>query len=290
MAETINIGYYFVAIIDIVGQRGILEQLDSLPRSDAENKRIAGLLEETSQYVKELRKQFNDYFMITKKPTGLLDHLPPEQRAFLEQRKQSTIWYRGFSDSYIITVPCWYEARPGVHIGDVYQCLYGICALAVWALAKKKPFRGAVEVHLGTEIDKQEVYGPVTVRVYNLESKEAKYPRVIVGEGLLNHLSGVEKICLGDLDGRHTLINIKNCRELITTDIDGKPILDFMGKGVKSVPFEGQSQLVSDAYHFVVSQEKWFLKSGNDHLRVYYSKLRTYCESRLSLWGINPLK
>lgn len=290
MAETINIGYYFVAIIDIVGQRDKLEQLISLPRSAAEIKHTKRLLQETSQYVKELRKQFNSFFFAKRKPTGLLDHLSPEQRKFLEQRKQKIIWCKGFSDSYVITIPCWYEARPGVHIGSIYECLYGLSTLSVWALAMHKPIRGGVEIHLGTEIEKQEVYGPVTVRAYNLESEKAKYPRVVIGEGLLNHLNGVEKRCLNDLDGQHTLINIKNCRELITTDIDGRPILDFMGEGVKSVPFEGQSQVVSDAYHFVISQENRFLEAGNDHLGMYYSKLRAYCESRLSLWGINPLK
>ena len=290
MVETISIGYYFVAIIDIVGQRDKLEQLVSLPRSAAEIKHTKRLLEETSQYVKELRKQFNTFLFATRKPTGLLDHLSPEQRKFLEQRKQNIIWGKGFSDSYVMTIPCWYEARPGVHIGSIYECLYGISALSVWALAMNKPIRGGVEIHLGTEIEKQEVYGPVTVRAYNLESKKAKYPCVIVGKGLLNHLDEVQKRCPDNLDGKHTLINIKNCRGLITKDADGKHILDFMGEGVKSVPFEGQSQIVSDAYNFVVSQEKQFLESGNDHLQVYYSKLRAYCESRLSLWGIKPLK
>ncbi len=290
MTETIDIGYYFVAFIDVVGQRDKLKQLLSLPRNDAEKKHIVSVLVDTSEYIKQLRKQFNDYFNAAAKPTGLLDRLTPEQRAWAEQRKQSIIWHRGFSDSYIMTVPCWYEARPGVHIGDIYSCLYGICALLVWALGMRKPFRGGVEIHLGTEVDKQEVYGPVTVRAYELESVEAKYPCVVVGEGLLNHLDDVQKRCLNDIDSKHTLVNINNCRKLITTDTAGKPILDFMGEGVRSLQEGITSQLVSIAYDFVVSQEKQLLEAGNDHLRGYYSQLRTYCESRLSLWGINPLK
>lgn len=288
MAETIHIDYYFIAIIDIVGQRDKLEQLVSLPRSEAERKQWIAILEETAQYVKELRKQFYDFFSSIRKSTGKLDSLPPEQRAFIEQRKQNIFWCKGFSDSYIITIPCSYESRPGVHIGSIYECLYGLSTLSLWALAMKNPIRGGVEIHLGTEIEKQEVYGPVTVRAYDLESKKAKYPRVVVGEGLLSHLDEVQNKCQDNLDGQHTLMNIKNCRGLITKDADGEHILDFMGEGVKSVPFEGQSEMVHDAYHFVVEQERQFMEQGKKHLKGYYSRLRTYCESRISLWDITP--
>ena len=288
MPKTINIGYYFVAFLDIVGQRDKLNQLISLPKNDAEKQRIVEVLIETSEYVKQLRAQFYDYFKATKKSTGLLVHLTPEKRKCVEQRKQSIIWHRGFSDSYIITIPCWYESRPGVHIIDIYSCLYGICALSLWSLAMKKPLRGGVEVHLGTEVDKQEVYGPAVVRAYELESKRAKYPCVAVGQGLLNHLDDVQNKCLDNLDGKHTLININNCRKLITTDIEGKPILDIMGEGVKSLPNTAVPYLVRDAYNFVIEQEKHFAESGNTELLERYSQLRKYCESRLPLWGIKP--
>lgn len=284
--------YYFVALIDIVGQRDKLNQLVKLSRNKAEKERIDILLSETSEYVKQLREQFNDFFRAASNPTGMLDTLAPAQREWAEQRKKSIIWRRGFSDSYVITIPCWYEARFGVHIGDICQCLHGLCALSLWSLVKEKPIRGGVDIHLGTVIDTQEVYGPVTARAYKLEAKEAKYPRIVVGEGLLSHLNEMKKLCPDNPDGRHTSINIDKCKEMITTDFDGKYILDFMGEGIKSLPDiqEFLSRMVHDAYRFVVKQEKQFRESGNTKLRVRYSRLRAYCESRLSLWGINPHK
>ena len=50
MAKTINIGYYFVAFIDIVGQRDKLKQLVSLPSNAAENEDVARILLETSWF------------------------------------------------------------------------------------------------------------------------------------------------------------------------------------------------------------------------------------------------
>ncbi len=287
MAKTVNIGYYFVAFIDIVGQRDKLNQLVSLPSTDAEKQNMARILLETSEYVKDLRGQFDALFNAAAKPTGLLDHLKPEQRAWVEKRKQTILWRRGFSDSYFMIVPCWYESSWGAHSLGIYGALFSICGLFIWALARKRPFRGAVEVGLGTEIGKEEVYGPVNVRVVELE-KDAGYPRVIVGDGLLNHLDDLERRCSDNLEGKHTRHSIQDCRTLITTDHTGRLILDPMGEGVKSVPGAVAPEMIEYAYKFVVSQEEYFSESDKK-LQGYYSHLRKYCESRLALWNISPI-
>jgi len=80
MSETIYIGYYFVAFIDIVGQWDKPKQLKKLPGNDVENRRVARILVETSEYVKELRRQFDTLFNASEKPTGLLDGLNTKQR------------------------------------------------------------------------------------------------------------------------------------------------------------------------------------------------------------------
>ncbi len=291
MAKTIYVGYYFVAFIDIVGQRDKLKQFVSLPRSVAENQNVARILLETSEYVKDLRGQFDTLFNAAAKPTGLLDHLKPDQRAWVEQRKQTILWRRGFSDSYFMTIPCWYESSWGVHSLSIWASLFSICGLFIWALARKKPFRGAVEVGLGTEISKEEVYGPINVRVSELE-KDAGYPRIIVGEGLLNHLNDIERRCGDNLEGRHTKQCIQDCRNLITTDPTdhaGTLILDPMGEAVKSVSGAVAPEMVEHAYKFVVSQERLFSESDKK-LHRYYSHLRKYCESRLAIWNLKPIR
>ncbi len=127
MSENIKIRYYLVAFIDIVGQRKKLKQLKKVPTSGAEINNVVDILVDTSEYVKHLRTQFDDYFNIKPAPTGLLDGLPSNKREWLEKRNQPNYWYRGVSDSFIITVPCFDDVVLfGKHVGDIYSCLYGI--------------------------------------------------------------------------------------------------------------------------------------------------------------------
>ena len=60
--KTVHLGYYFLAFIDVVGQREKLKQLTALPKNETERQEIAKTLVETSEYIKELRKQFASFF------------------------------------------------------------------------------------------------------------------------------------------------------------------------------------------------------------------------------------
>lgn len=294
MADSPNtafLGYYFVAFIDIVGQRDKLERLVSLPRNDAEVQNVRSLLSDTSEYVKDLRRQFDSFFAAASRPTGLLDSLTPEQRAWAERRKQDNPWRRGFSDSYFLTVPCFRESSWGAYSLGVYASLFSICGLFIWAMAMKRPFRGAVEVGLGTEIGTEEVYGPVTVRVVDLE-REAGYPRIMVGQGLMTHLDDLEQRCPNNLEGKHTKQCIRDCRSLIALDHTGKIILDPLGDGIRSVTRAASPvmvKMVRRAYEFVVEQEQ-SLRESDKTLHLRYTDLRQYCESRIEIWNIERIR
>ena len=287
MAEEIILGKYLIAFIDVIGQRSKLEQLVKLPQDEKEIKEAEELIFETSEHIKNLRKQFYDYFHASHTNTGLLDKYTPEQKAWFAERKTSHIWYKGFSDSFVITIPCIYDKRYGINILDIYNCLFGIGVLQLWSLVMEKPIRGGIEIHIGTEIETNEVYGPVVAKAYQLENYCAGYPRVLISEGLINHLKYYKIHCPKNMDGKHALINIKNCESLITKDNDSKYILDFIGEGIKSVHVDFSiSSMVDTAYHFVVSQQIHFKELGDTKLFKYYSDLRNYIETRLSIWDV----
>ncbi len=283
MNDSIKVGYYLVAFIDIVGQRDILRKMTSLPRDKNEEQYFITILQQSSEYVKELRRQFAEYYKSTSSNSSRLKGLPPERKKWYKERRSSITWYRGISDSYIITVPCFGDHRYGVHLDAVFSCLYGLAVLFLWALVKEKPFRGGIEIDLGTEISQQEVYGPVLLKSYELENKH--FPCIFVGEGLTGHLDRLKTNCPNNIDGRHTQINIDNCSKLITT-FKGNKMIDFMGEGVKSIPNAIVLPMIKDAYSYVLRAEEEFLKADNAHLKAYYEQLREYFEYRLPIWGL----
>lgn len=296
ISKIIPVGYYFVAFIDVVGQRDKLKQWTGLPKNSSENENIARTLLETSEYIKALRKQFNDYFEAASKPTGLLDQLNTQQRMWAELRNKHILWQHGFSDSYFIIVPCYYDWHDkylwGSHINTIYACLFSICGLFIWSLANKKPFRGAVEIGLGTEMGKEEVYGPVNVRVLELE-KSAGYPRIIVGEGLQNHIKKLENNCPHNFVGKDTNSAIQNCRKLIIRDTTGKYMLDPFSDDIRSTLTKSGSEtlnvildMIKAAYKFVLEQQQSYINLDNK-LYTYYTDLRKYIESKLHIWDIN---
>ena len=59
MVKTIDIGYYFVAFIDMVGQRDRLKQWTKLTSNNDEREGVKRILLGTSEYVRELRAKFN---------------------------------------------------------------------------------------------------------------------------------------------------------------------------------------------------------------------------------------
>ncbi|MHA1813410.1 MAG: hypothetical protein ACTSYX_08245 [Candidatus Thorarchaeota archaeon] len=285
MTKTVKLGYYFVALIDVVGQRDLLRQITALPRDKASHDCVAETLANTSEYVRSLRQQFNDLFEAASRPTGLLDDLETEDRAWAERRKEQYLWRKGFADSYLVTIPCWYESSWGSHALGIYSALLAICGIYIAAIAWRRPFRGAVDVGLGTEIDTEEVYGPVNVQVVELE-KRAGYPRIVVGEGLVSHLNDLAARCLDSAEGKHTRKTVADSLALVATDHTGSTILDPLGEGVRSVPNAVPPKIVAFAYDFVLARQEEELGASCPKLLDYYTDLRTYFEARLHLWGI----
>ena len=129
-------------------------------------------------------------------------------------------------------------------------------------------------------------------RAYILESVEAKYPRILIGETLWGFLqSALAEFKKGHIQNHKVLVAlIEKSIGYIGTDTDGKRILDYLQ--VLSVLTEDlqKEKMVIPAYDFVVSEHKRHVDEGNEKLAHRYADFKNYFESRLSLWGIPPNK
>jgi len=137
----------------------------------------------------------------------------------------------------------------------------------LWSMALGIPMRGGVEIGHAVETAEGDVYGYPALRAYELEDKEARYPRVLVGENLWAHVQEWD-ITRCQLSGRLTDRELTElgfstwCRDFLCEDgADGRAMLDYLGKGVRDRADDSDIDRVQDAYAFVRSEHEQF-KNG----------------------------
>jgi hypothetical protein len=283
MEETIyTLGQHLVAYLDVLGQREKFRQL-RLPKTPEEYSRVEGVLRDTVGFVLELRKVFRSNFqsleagLNSKLGAGEVVHTPD---------------FVGFSDSFIAWVALRNEDQHLTPNIKIFCTLSAPCIVMLTSLASKHALRGGIEIGLATEMSPGEIYGTALERAYCLESRQADYPRVLIGDDLWKYLSlglkEFEKLTTPAAERMQKLIRRE--MQLTTVDADGRRILDYLGPGIANIATPDQANtLVKPAYQFVLDQQEDWLSKGNTQLSGRYALLRQYFESHLSSWGI-PLK
>src|SRR5208282_4925267 len=82
------------------------------------------------------------------------------------------------------SVPLRSDGSDLVPIISVCSVLSAAAVVMLMSLANKHPLRGGIDVGLATDIGPQEIYGAALGSAYRLESEEAGYPRIVIGDEL----------------------------------------------------------------------------------------------------------
>jgi hypothetical protein len=197
----------------------------------------------------------------------------------------------GFSDSFVASVPLRNDSGDLLPVARAFSALSAAAVVMLMSLANKHALRGGIDVGLATEIGPQEIYGAAIESAYVLESKQAGYPRIVIGEELWRYLS----VALANFQKQATPVAqalaaiTERAMTLVATDTDGKRILDYLGQTMLQHAGPGGSQkdiLVRRAYDFVLAEQKRIVESKDTKLIPRYEAFRRYVESRLPLWGI----
>lgn len=290
MPKSCTVSYYCIAFLDIQGQKDEILSLSDLPSPQEGKDKVIHVLRSTVGTVLKLREDFRTFSEERNRDRGRFDSLPPEQRAEAMKIRQDKAEIRGVSDSIIITIPLISDGEFAAPMISIYSSLYAICWIFLHALVYGKPFRGGVDIGWGVRMpdDCKEVYGSALVKAYNLENKKAKYPRVLVGDTLLKYINDIEVISPDSRNRQAARMYAAKCRGLIDVDHDKLNILDVIGKGAQSITGGIDSKLVEDGYKYVVDTHKRLTIAGDTKLGSRYESLRSYFESRLHLWNIQP--
>jgi hypothetical protein len=224
-------GYWFVAYLDLLGIRRELLKTDFLPGDDPKKKEeLIAALKASVGAIRYTRKWLAGYFegLANADPDGLIfDGLPPEKVAEAMRLRRTRVRRDGISDGTIVACPL--TPRDGhFPIRGVYEGISACASLMLLQLAAEKPIRGGLDVATGVEID-DELFGAAYVKAYELESKCAQYPRLVVGEGLVNYLQASLRAPGTDTERQVERKMAEGCLGYLKKDSDDVWIVDYAG-------------------------------------------------------------
>lgn len=289
-------GHHVVAFLDLLGQKDRLCEIEGIldiadPKVHQEN--LQQTLKHTVGTIWAFRKQFLDFFDV------YLQHRPsipiPKEieNYFNKVRGHSQIKFQSFSDSTIVWTPV--HLKTAFAYAQVLNSIYGILTsvglITPLFLSRKVPIRGGIDLEGGILISPHgnEIYGPVLNRAYSLESKEAGYPRVLIGRGLIDFLNHASSIRLQDENiQRYCQAMAERCKTWIVIDEDQKPMVHFLGPSnrelMATIP-EGPNYIRDILEPMKIFIYECEAKFGNhEKLGERYRRLRVYFDKYIGEW------
>jgi len=273
---------HLVAYLDILGQREKFKQL-KIPKTPEEYLVVAEAMKGTVGIVLGLRSSFLKQFEVFE--AGATNSAPGSSTLFRPR-------FLGHSDSFITFMALRNDQLLN-SIMTTFSVLSGASCVVLSSMASGHALRGGIDVGPGVEMAPDEIYGPALAQAYTSESRDADYPRVLIGDGFEDQLmiSIAESQKLPALKADNLAEIVRRMRVFITKDNDGRRILDYLGPVLANVSKQSDSNiLVQRAYQFVLDEQKRWLALGNTKECGRYTVLRQYFEERLHLWGLAPRK
>lgn len=274
--------HYLVAFIDILGQQDKLRNLKSLPDQDnpAETEEFYTIISDTYGSVKTMQETFKDFFHSFHKKQIDTSSLTGAERKFFQQLDSNPIKFQNFSDCTTIYMSL-QDNDKKMPTRGIYGVLGSIAVTFLKCLALGFPIRGGIDIGLGMEINKNEFYGPALSRAYALESKIAQYPRIVIGDELINYLrlnSSIKK--LDQISGARK-IGADMCLNLFAQDSDGYPIIDYLGEQFHpKLDGDLYEKIITKAYESIIINSAELQKEKRTKEAFKYSLLKNYFEHR----------
>jgi hypothetical protein len=288
--QAMEVGWYVVAWLDILGQREELRRMRRLPL-DADAGDRAAFVEQirrTFGVVEGVTRTLETYFGELGQEGCALSELPPAQRVEARGLMNHGLSWRRYGDGLVAWAPlhgC-FDMYPA---GGLWALLIACAGVMLLWLAEGTPIRGGIDVGLGAELCPGEIYGACVAGAYELESEVAQYPRVAVGASLVSFLRWLRE---SPEEGKLRALNratAESCLGLLAQDVDGQTVLDYMGTGFRQVAGESiGGDVAARAYRFAEAECRRWLDAGNSKLAKRYHLLRAYMGQRLGLWVRNP--
>lgn len=279
--------YYLVGFLDILGQKDKLREIKGLPQNDQEYQSFVKLDQETRGTVMLFRNSFFKFFKGMYKPRPIPPNLTEAEiekyRKIKEGAENLMPTIVTFSDSIIIYVPLSDDDKV-IQVDGILSSVLAIAGSFLTLMISGTIFRGGLEIGLACEIGSKEIYGPALLKAHDLESKIAKYPRVVIGNELIHFLQLRVQNPEKEVQLEINQIMAQKSLKLFMIDADGRYALDYLGKEYRDMAKEVFPDMHEKASLFLEHQFSEIKKKKDTNLFLRYLWLADYFENRLALW------
>ncbi len=235
--EAIALKSHFVLLIDILGQQ---RHLDDWRTSQVASPRgatpdLLNSVNRSAGTVCRLREDFMKFFqgrlkasresMVRNMNKLLLSSQPDRDRH--EGLTQPELKLLQFSDTFVAYSPST-TPQGDLSVGALFSLVGCACMLAPLYWARNVPLRGSLVIGHAGEFPDIGFYGPALAQAHHLESRVAKYPRIVVSEYLWQGIQSSPPMAENDLFKGfiHDMLGLTG--KLLGTDGDDERIIDYL--------------------------------------------------------------
>lgn len=245
-----------VSFIDILGFRSLVEERPA---------------DEIYQIIKSLEKFTKPY-----------DH-DQKSRSMDEVRLYSRAFAHAISDAIVRVRPFWTQYRDGALAYELLDLLHAQIDLINSGILIRAGM-SIGQCHAGFD-GKGPFFGPALIRAYEIESNEARYPRIIIDEEVLEAHRTVEQ-----LRGEHNTFEyeISFITSILKKDADGKYFIDYLANHSEFDDLGSYFSFLKK--HADLIRIGLIKNSGNPRLLSKYEWLKDYHNTYVKKWGERTTK
>lgn len=274
---------YCIAFLDLLGQRramhgqGLLSPVDTVDGNQA----FRSVIRDTIGAIFRLQRGADEMLRgaLERDPNSPLRlSLREEQREIWDEMHKTCIQHQRWSDGLVFFAslgdrqikcpmggPFWIIAQAGCH--------------CFWGLASRQPVRGGIDAAWGVELRPGELYGPAVACAYELESTIAQYPRVVVGQRMVDVLEECRGSAGTDYFSQYDRTLAEACLKLLLRDDDGNWIVHYLGESFRAmVTKENHPEMYRYARSFIDQQITQHTSAGDTKLVGRYQTVASYSD------------
>lgn len=270
--DQIQLCDYAVAYIDLLGQKAAMPSRH-LPSNDIE---AIEMVKKSVGRIIGTQKLLENYFRSFTSTSTLYSRFPPEMQVALPDMAPGELKWQYFSDGLVIYIPLG-KGLTKSPTNSIFGLLTACGLTCLVGLATKSPLRIGIDVAWAVEYRPNELYGSALAHAYKLESEVAQWPRVVVGEGLIDYLKHYASPEEKNPSSQFRKSMALECLNLIALDIDNNHIVDYISKefsNFSNQPFD--LGIFQKANNFAQEQYAFWVKEDNQKLAKRYENLNKY--------------